>query len=207
MLGRTLKGKWAQELSAYEVIRSYELGWQLTDCTNGLLDLDDSQLYHTLHELTTIVVKSRLDPDHAWFEDIVQDTVTTILVERGLKRYRRSWRHLLSVLTRKPLEALELEEEKLHHFALFGADLGAVQDRGGLRLSSSRISYLLSTAQLYFVADMVRDKDPSLGRYLDHVLIEVTQRRPRWAEMVKAYKVLAGSTSKLRRLEIVPNAA
>lgn len=187
--------KWHRDLDAVEVVRAYELGWLLTDFATGVLPYTETSLYETLHELTGIVVKARIGVDNAWYEDIVQDTVTYVMYDRNIieRGVYQPWRHLLSTIIRKPIERLiTLEEEKLQHLAMFGeVTLGELSERGGLRMSAKRISSLLSSGQLLLLPAELEGQDPYLKRYVENVIEDVTVRRPRYSDMIKAYRALS----------------
>lgn len=195
------RAKWHHDLDAVEVVRAYELGWILTDFATGILPYTETTLYEVLHELTGIVVKARIGTDSAWYEDIVQDTVTYVMYDREIleRGEYQPWRHLLSTIIRKPIEQLiTLEAEKLQHLAMFGeVSLGDLSDRGGLRLTSRRISSLLSSGELLLLPEQLEGEDPYLRRYVENVIEDVTVRRPRYSEMVKAYRALSQQASAL----------
>lgn len=201
------RAKWAIGLSIRDVLKAYELGNLLNAFADGRCSYSDERLYSVLKQLVAIVLQGRLDCDHPWFEDIVQDTVTYVMVERQLvqRGEHRVWRHLLATISRKPQERL-IDSEGREHLGLFGQSLGDLQDRGGLRFTSERIDHLLSTGRLLLIPDEIREDEPELARYIDHVIHDVTVTHPRWLVMIAGYKSLSHSMRAIQREEVQSHA-
>lgn len=198
---RSKHAKWSHDLQPETVDRAYELNGLLNAFVAGKGTCTEATLYGYLYELADIVAQSKgLERDWVHYDDVVQDTVTYVMAEKRLifQARSRSWRHLLATVMRRPLERIAAWDKDRDSAGQLARCLNT-DGAEGLRLLPDRVTYLLRNGSLLLLSERARPFYPEVARHIDRVVADVTVHRPRYRDMIHAYRILSRTARGMTR--------